>query len=250
MESCKAVGIDLGTTYSCVAIWVNGKYKVILNQEGERTTPSVVSFKGEDLLVGSSAVNVAVLNPQNTVFDSKRLIGKMWNDRILQNDIQHYPFAVEESPEHLPLICVDFKGEPRRFKPEEISSMILAKMKSIVDKEVNAEHQECKSAVITVPAHFNNAQRKATKDAGEICGLKVKAIISEPTAAAIAYAREVNLPEGRNIFIFDLGGGTFDVSIASINGGKVQIKSTSGDANLGGEDFDTLLLALSIRKFE
>lgn len=196
-----AIGIDLGTVYSSVGVFQNGRIEIIANSEGERTTPSVVSFTDTERFIGQAAKSQLGSNPENTVFDAKRLIGRDFNDPILQQDLKHFPFKVKAGPNNKPLICVKFKGEDKEFTPEEISAMVLTKMKETAETYLG---HPVKNAVITVPAYFNDAQRRATKDAGAIAGLNVIRIINEPTAAAMAYGLE---KEGeRTILIFDLGG--------------------------------------------
>ncbi|KAG7694020.1 hypothetical protein KL930_003017 [Ogataea haglerorum] len=236
----KAVGIDLGTTYSCVAHFVNDRVEIIANDQGNRTTPSFVAFTDTERLIGDAAKNQAAMNPANTVFDAKRLIGRKFDDPEVQNDIKHFPFKVVEKGGK-PHIQVEFKGETKVFTPEEISSMVLTKMKETAESYMGTKVSD---AVITVPAYFNDSQRQATKDAGLIAGLNVLRIINEPTAAAIAYGLDKK-EQGKgeqNILIFDLGGGTFDVSLLSIDEGIFEVKATAGDTHLGGEDFDNRLV--------
>ncbi|CAH2992369.1 unnamed protein product [Chilo suppressalis] len=234
-----AVGIDLGTTYSCVGVWQHGNVEIIANDQGNRTTPSYVAFTDTERLIGDAAKNQVALNPSNTVFDAKRLIGRKFDDPKIQQDMQHWPFKVV-SDCGKPKIQVDFKGETKRFAPEEISSMVLTKMKETAEAYLGSTVRD---AVITVPAYFNDSQRQATKDAGAIAGLNVLRIINEPTAAALAYGLDKNLKGERNVLIFDLGGGTFDVSILTIDEGSLfEVKATAGDTHLGGEDFDNRLV--------
>lgn len=233
-----AIGIDLGTTYSCVATY-DSAVEIIANEQGNRVTPSFVAFTAEERLIGDAAKNQAAMNPANTVFDAKRLIGRKFTDSEVQNDIKHFPFKVIEEGT-LPKIQVEFKGETKVFTPEEISSMILTKMKETAESYLGTKVND---AVITVPAYFNDAQRQATKDAGAIAGLNVLRIINEPTAAAIAYGLGAGKSDKeRHVLIFDLGGGTFDVSLLHIAGGVFTVKATAGDTHLGGQDFDTNLL--------
>ncbi|XP_014272950.1 heat shock protein 68 [Halyomorpha halys] len=234
-----AVGIDLGTTYSCVGVWQHGKVEIIANDQGNRTTPSYVAFTDNERLIGDAAKNQVAMNPQNTVFDAKRLIGRKYDDPKIQDDLKHWPFKVVNDNSK-PKIQVEYKGEIKYFTPEEISSMVLTKMKETAEAYLGSK---VKNAVITVPAYFNDSQRQATKDAGAIAGLNVMRIINEPTAAALAYGLDKNLKGERNVLIFDLGGGTFDVSILTIDEGSLfEVKATAGDTHLGGEDFDSRLV--------
>ncbi|KAG8326786.1 Heat shock 70 kDa protein [Homalodisca vitripennis] len=234
-----AIGIDLGTTYSCVGVWQQGKVEIIANDQGNRTTPSYIAFTDTERLIGDAAKNQVAMNPQNTVFDAKRLIGRKFDDPKIQADMKHWPFKVI-SDCGKPKIQVEFKGENKKFAPEEISSMVLTKMKETAEAYLGGP---VKDAVITVPAYFNDSQRQATKDAGAIAGLNVLRIINEPTAAALAYGLDKNLKGERNVLIFDLGGGTFDVSILTIDEGSLfEVKATAGDTHLGGEDFDNRLV--------
>ncbi|XP_066151303.1 heat shock protein 70 A1-like [Euwallacea fornicatus] len=239
VKKAPAVGIDLGTTYSCVGVWEHGKVEIIANDQGNRTTPSYVAFTDSERLIGDAAKNQVAMNPSNTVFDAKRLIGRKYDDPKIQQDIKHWPFKVV-SDGGKPKIQVDYKGEAKKFAPEEVSSMILTKMKETAEAYLG---QTIKDAVITVPAYFNDSQRQATKDAGVIAGLNVLRIINEPTAAALAYGLDKNLKGERNVLIFDLGGGTFDVSILTIDEGSLfEVRATAGDTHLGGEDFDNRLV--------
>ena len=241
-----AVGIDLGTTYSCVGVFQHGKVEIIANDQGNRTTPSYVAFNDTERLIGDSAKNQVAMNPTNTVFDAKRLIGRKFDESAVQSDMKHWPFTVV-SDNTKPKIQVDYKGESKTFSPEEISSMVLVKMKDTAEAYLGSE---VKDAVITVPAYFNDSQRQATKDAGAISGLNVLRIINEPTAAAIAYGLDKKSGGERNILIFDLGGGTFDVSILTIDDGIFEVKSTAGDTHLGGEDFDNRLVNHFVQEFK
>ncbi|AOA64537.1 ATPase involved in protein folding [Komagataella phaffii CBS 7435] len=241
-----AVGIDLGTTYSCVAHFANDRVEIIANDQGNRTTPSFVAFTDTERLIGDAAKNQAAMNPANTVFDAKRLIGRKFSDAETQADIKHFPFKVVDKGGK-PNIQVEFKGETKVFTPEEISSMVLTKMKDTAEQFLG---DKVNDAVVTVPAYFNDSQRQATKDAGLIAGLNVMRIINEPTAAAIAYGLDKKAEGEKNVLIFDLGGGTFDVSLLSIEDGIFEVKATAGDTHLGGEDFDNRLVNHFIAEFK
>merc|ERR1712188_173052 len=234
-----ALGIDLGTTYSCVGIWQNDRVEIIANDQGNRTTPSYVAFTDTERLIGDAAKNQCAMNPINTIFDAKRLIGRKYTDPVVQSDMKHWPFKLISGDGDIPRIQVQYKGEEKTFSAEEISSMVLTKMKETAEAFLN---KPVKDAVVTVPAYFNDSQRQATKDAGAICGLNVLRIINEPTAAAIAYGLDRNSKGERNVLIFDLGGGTFDVSLLTIEDGIFEVKATGGDTHLGGEDFDMALV--------
>lgn len=247
MGKTPAIGIDLGTTYSCVGVWQHGKVEIIANDQGNRTTPSYVAFTDTERLIGDAAKSQVAMNPKNTVFDAKRLIGRKFDDEKIQEDMKHWPFKVV-SDGGKPKIQVEYKGEVKKFAPEEISSMVLTKMREIAETFLGGKVTD---AVITVPAYFNDSQRQATKDAGVIAGLNVLRIINEPTAAALAYGLDKNLKGEKNVLIFDLGGGTFDVSILSIDEGSLfQVKSTAGDTHLGGEDFDNRLVNHFVEEFK
>ena len=240
--SGKAIGIDLGTTYSCVGVWQNDRVEIIANDQGNRTTPSYVAFTDTERLIGDAAKNQVAMNPANTVFDAKRLIGRRFSDPPVQSDMTHWPFKVVSGAADKPMIVVSYKGEQKQFAPEEISSMVLVKMKEVAEAFLGFS---VKNAVITVPAYFNDSQRQATKDAGAIAGLNVMRIINEPTAAAIAYGldKKAQRTGEKNILIFDLGGGTFDVSLLTIEEGIFEVKATAGDTHLGGEDFDNRMVS-------
>merc|ERR1712170_29239 len=242
-----SVGIDLGTTYSCVGVWQNEKVEIVANDQGINTTPSYVAFTEEERLIGDAAKNQVARNPTNTVFDAKRLIGRKFSDKTVQDDIKLWPFKVESGPGEKPLIQVQFKGETKKFQAEEISSMVLVKMKEIAETYIG---KPVSQAVVTVPAYFNDSQRQATKDAGTIAGLTVSRIINEPTAAAIAYGLDKKTKGERNVLIFDLGGGTFDVSLLTIEDGIFEVKATNGHTHLGGEDFDNVLVDFCIAAFK
>jgi heat shock protein 1/8 len=247
-KSVPAIGIDLGTTYSCVGVWMNDRVEIIANDQGNRTTPSYVAFADDERLVGDAAKNQAAANPMNTVFDAKRLIGRRFRDSTVQNDLKHFPFKVVEGRGEKCEIEVNFKGETKRFQPEEISAAVLQKMKTTAESFLGGT---VKNAVITVPAYFNDAQRQATKDAGTIAGLNVLRIINEPTAAAIAYGLDRVKTNGEhNVLIFDLGGGTFDVSLLSLDDGVFEVRATAGDTHLGGEDFDNILVEYCANEFK
>jgi len=242
-----ALGIDLGTTYSCVGIWQNDRVEIIANDQGNRTTPSYVAFTDTERLIGDSAKNQVAMNPTNSVFDAKRLIGRKFNDPVVQSDMKHWPFKVIAKDGDKPHIQVTFKGEEKTFSPEEISSMVLTKMKETGEAFTG---KSVKDVVVTVPAYFNDSQRQATKDAGTIAGLNVMRIINEPTAAAIAYGLDKKASGERNVLIFDLGGGTFDVSLLTIDDGIFEVKATAGDTHLGGEDFDNRMVNHFVQEFK
>jgi len=242
-----AVGIDLGTTYSCVGVWRNDSVDIIANDMGERTTPSYVSFSDTERLIGQAAKNQCSRNPKNTIFDAKRLIGRKFTDPIVKADMKLWPFEVKEGSGGRPVIQVQFKGEKRQFFPEEVSSMVLSKMKETAEAYIG---ESVKDAVVTVPAYFNDSQRQATKDAGRIAELNVLRIINEPTAAAIAYGLDKADQEEQNVLIFDLGGGTFDVSLLTIDEGVFEVMATAGDTHLGGEDFDNALVDHCTKDFK
>ncbi|XP_078176576.1 heat shock cognate 70 kDa protein-like [Carex rostrata] len=244
-----AIGIDLGTTYSCVGVWQNNRVEIIPNDQGNRTTPSYVAFKETERLVGDAAKNEATRNPTNTVFAAKRLIGRRYSDECVQSDKKLWPFKVIKGNGDRPNIIVNYQGKEKQLSAEEISAMILTKMKEVAEAFLGCN---IKDAVVTVPAYFNDAQRQATKDAGLIAGLNVMRIMDEPTAAAVAYnfdRNDVSSPVKKNVLIFDLGGGTFDVSLLSIRHGAIEVKATAGDTHLGGEDFDNRMLSHFVEEF-
>jgi len=242
----RVIGIDLGTTYSCVGTWENDRVEIITNDQGNRTTPSWVAF-AEERLVGEAAKNQATQNPENTIFDAKRFIGKKFDDPTIGSDIKHLSCKVINK-NNKPYFAINYKNEKKEFSPEEISAMVLGKMKSIAESYLGNEVVDC---VVTVPAYFNDAARQATKDAGVIAGLNVMRIINEPTAAAIAYGLDkCNDGKEKNILVYDFGGGTFDVSLLNLSDGVFEVKATAGDVHLGGEDLDQILVEYSIAEFK
>jgi len=241
-----AVGIDLGTTYSCVGIWQNDRVEIIANDQGNRTTPSYVAYNDTERLIGDAAKNQAAMNPTNTIFDAKRLIGRKFNDKIVQKDMKLWPFKVIPDANDKPMIEVEYKKEPKQLSAEEVSAVILLKMKDVAEAYLG---KDVTKAVVTVPAYFNDAQRQATKDAGLIAGLEILRIINEPTAAAIAYGLDKKGDE-KTVLIFDLGGGTFDVSLLTIEEGIFEVKATAGDTHLGGEDFDNRMVEYFQQEFK
>ncbi|CAG8728983.1 10563_t:CDS:2, partial [Funneliformis mosseae] len=245
MSNGKAVGIDLGSTYSCVGVWINDRIEIITNDQGHRTTPSYVAFTESERLIGDAAKNQVNMNPYNTVFNVKRLIGRNFSDEVIQSDIKHWPFKIIEK-NGKPHIQVSFKGEKKDFTPEEISSMILVKLKETAEAYLGTK---VNNAVITSPAYFNDSQRQAIKDAGEIAGLNVLRIINEATAASIAYGLNTRACGERNVLIYDLGGGSFDVSLLTIEEGIFEVKAVAGDTHLGGEDFDNRLVNHFVQEF-
>merc|ERR1712017_55743 len=245
--STPAVGIDLGTTYSCVGIWQNDRVEIIANDQGNRTTPSYVAFTDTERLIGDAAKNQVAMNPTNSVFDAKRLIGRKFNDPGVQNDKKLWPFELVKDESGKPKIKVQYMENSKTFFAEEISSMVLGKMKETAETYLG---RKVSDAVITVPAYFNDSQRQATKDAGAIAGLNVLRIINEPTAAAIAYGLDKKSSGETNVLIFDLGGGTFDVSLLTIDDGIFEVKATAGDTHLGGEDFDNRLVNHFTQEFK
>ncbi|EER12209.1 heat shock protein 70, putative [Perkinsus marinus ATCC 50983] len=242
-----AIGIDLGTTYSCVGVWKNDTVEIVANDQGNRTTPSYVAFTDTERLIGDAAKNQVARNPENTVFDAKRLIGRKFNDPVVQHDMKMWPFKLIDGSDGRPMIEVTFKGETKRFHAEEISSMVLTKMRETAEAFLGTKVND---AVVTVPAYFNDSQRQATKDAGSIAGLNVLRIINEPTAAAIAYGLDKKGEGEKNVLIYDLGGGTFDVSLLTIEDGIFEVKATAGDTHLGGEDFDNRILDFCMQDFK
>ncbi|KAF2347674.1 Heat shock protein 70 family [Trinorchestia longiramus] len=240
-----AIGIDLGTSNSCVAVHRNGRVHVIANEQGQRLTPSFVTFTDEEILIGDSAKFQRSMNPRNTIYEIKRLIGRKFTDKTVQKCMKQWSFRVEERCGN-PIVNVQHLNVEKQFTPEEISAMVLEKMKEIAEIYLGCEVEK---AVITVPAYFTEAQRQATIDAGTIAGLEVLKIINEPTAAAIAYGEEAEIQENRNILIFDFGGGTFDVSILTIKGKEYEVKATNGNSNLGGADLDTRFSEHLLREF-
>ena len=241
-----AIGIDLGTTYSCVGVWRDNRCEIIANDQGNRTTPSYVAFSNDERIIGDGAKNQSAMNPTNTVYDAKRLIGREFKDQIVQQEMKGFPFLVKDDGSGKPVIEVEYKDETKTFHPEEISAMILTKMKETAEAYLG---EEVNDAVVTVPAYFNDGQRQATKDAGQIAGLNVLRIINEPTAAAIAYGLD-NQSNEQNVLIFDMGGGTFDVSLLNIDDGIFEVRATAGNGHLGGEDFDNLLMQHFMAEFK
>jgi len=242
---CPVIGIDLGTTYSCVGIYKQGRVEIIPNEFGSRITPSVVAFTDEERLIGEAAKNQASINPTRTIYDVKRLIGRKYTDSTVQSDKKFLPYEIINK-DGKPYVQTEVKGSKKTFAPEEISSMVLRKMKEIAENYLGVE---IKNAVVTVPAYFNDAQRQATKDAGVIAGLNVARIINEPTAAAFAYGLDKKSKES-NILVYDLGGGTFDVSILTIDEGFFEVIATSGDTHLGGQDFDQRVMEFMMKQFK
>jgi heat shock 70kDa protein 1/2/6/8 len=244
--SNNCIGIDLGTTYCCIGVINNDNVDIIANDQGQRTTPSYISFTEEERLIGAAAKSVASRNPKNTIYDAKRLIGRNFDEQCVKNDMKLWSFDVVSGSKNNPLIKVEYKNKEKLLTPEEVSSMLLIHLKETAEAFIG---DKVTKAVITVPAYFNDAQRKATKDAGRIAGLEVLRIINEPTAAALAYGLQNKKDKEQNVLIFDLGGGTFDVSILTIDDGIFEVKSTAGDTHLGGEDFDNVLVEICLKEF-
>ena len=242
-----AIGIDLGTTTSCVGVWQNNRVEIIANDQGNRTTPSFVAYTDSERLIGEAAKGQAAGNPKNTVYEAKRLIGRRYDDPSVQKDIKLFSYNVVRGSGDKPEIEVDYKGETKRYRPEEVGAAVLQKMKAVAEAYLGTA---VKDAVITVPAYFNDSQRQATKDAGAIAGLNVLRIINEPTAAAIAYGLDKKKSGEQNVLIFDLGGGTFDVSLLTLDDGIFEVKATAGDTHLGGSDFDTFLVEYCMQEFK
>jgi len=240
------IGIDLATCMSMVAVWKDGKVDIIASESGNRTVPSYVSFTEEERIVGEAAKSASATNPKNTIFDAKRLIGRTFDDPIVQRDISNWPFKVVNDGNNRPQIIVDFKGETKKYYAEEISSMVLQKLKVMAESYLGVEITD---AVITVPAYFNDNQRQATKDAGRIAGLNVLRLLAEPTSACIAYGLNTKTDKERKVVIFDLGGGTFDVSLLSVEDGIFEVKATAGDTHLGGQDFDNRIVDWAVSEF-
>ena len=242
------LGIDLGTTNSCVSIWINGKIETLANKMGHRTTPSMICFTKNEVIVGDAAKNTMLRFPTTTIYGIKRLIGRNFNDKEVQNDMKYWPFKIIKGPNsNKPKIEVEFQNKKQTFFAEEISAKVLVTMKEIAEEFLN---RKVKDVVITCPAYFNDLQRKATQMAGKIAGLNVLRIINEPTAAAIAYAYNRKINNDQNILIFDLGGGTFDVSIVNIDGDLYEVKSNCGDMHLGGDDFDNSLVDYCLKELK
>ena len=248
MASSKyVIGIDLATCMSMVAVWKDGKVDIIASESGNRTVPSYVSFTEEERIIGEAAKSMSSTNPRNTVFDAKRLIGRTFDDPVVQRDIANWPFKVVNDGNNRPQIVVDFKGETKHYYAEEISAMVLQKLKTMAESYLGVE---IKDAVITVPAYFNDNQRQATKDAGRIAGLNVLRLLAEPTSACIAYGLNNKTDKERKVVIFDLGGGTFDVSLLSVEDGIFEVKATAGDTHLGGQDFDNRIVDWAVSEFQ
>lgn len=246
MSTSKAIGIDLGTTYSCVGVWQNGRVEIIANDQGNRTTPSYVAFTSSERFVGDAAKNQANTNPKNTVYDAKRLIGRKFTDKDVQQDMKHFSFDVIPDEKDRPKISIEAMGDQKQFYPEEVSAMVLGYMKQISESYLGHEVKEC---VVTCPAYFNDSQRQSTKDACAIAGMKCLRLLNEPTAAALCYGLD-KVSSERNILVFDCGGGTFDVTVLSVDNGVFEVLSTNGDVHLGGEDFDTRMVEHFVKEFK
>ena len=247
MSQKYAIGIDLGTTYSCCSVWMNDRVEIIANEHGNRTTPSYVAFTDTERLTGDAAKNQGSSNPTNTLFDAKRLIGRKFNESSVQELIKNWPFTVSSTADSKPQFEVEYKGEHKNYSPEEVSAMVLSKMKQTAEAFIGGDVSD---AVITVPAYFNDSQRQATKDAGMIAGLNVLRIINEPTAAALAYGLDKKHEGEQHIVVFDFGGGTHDVSLITIEDGVFEVKATGGDCLLGGADLDNVIMEWCITEFE
>ena len=247
MASEIAIGIDLGTCNSCVAVWVHDRVEIVANAQGNRTTPSYVAFFDGERLIGDAARNQAAANPTNTIFDAKRLVGRNFTDDTVQKDVKLWPFKVLADSNNKPLIDVEFAGQRKQFHPEEISAAVLGRLKEDAEAYLG---KKVTKAVVTVPAYFNDAQRQATKDAGAIAGLEVLRILNEPTAAAIAYGLENGMNKEKRVLVFDCGGGTHDVSVLSIEDGVFEVLATGGDTHLGGEDIDHALVEHFAKEFQ
>ena len=241
-----AIGIDLGTTYSAVSVYRDGKYEVIANDQGNRTMPSYVAFNYKERLIGEAAKQQSGMNPENTVFDAKRLIGRNFSDPYVQSNLKHFPYEITCGPGDKPIIEVEYLGKREKFHPEQISAMILGKLREIAEGYIG---ETVTDAVITVPAYFNDSQRQATKDAGQIAGLNVLRIINEPTAASICYGLDKRTQD-QYILIVDVGGGTADFSILNVDEGVFEVKATCGDSFLGGEDFDQCMVTHFAQEFK
>ncbi|XP_051177037.1 heat shock cognate 70 kDa protein-like [Lolium perenne] len=250
-ENRLAIGIDLGTTYSCVGVWRNGRVEIVANDQGNRTTPSWVAFTDGEKLIGEGASNQVASNPSNTVFDVKRLIGRSFSDASVKSDAKYWPFKLIQGHDERPLISVSYLGEKKEFSPEEISAMVLVKMKETAEVFLGPG-TTITNAVVTVPAYFNNNQRKATKDAAAIAGLNIMRIINEPTAAALTFSegRKWSRSEERTVLVYDLGGGTLDVSLVVVKKGVLHVRATAGDTHLGGEDFTNNMVDHFVDEFK
>jgi heat shock 70kDa protein 1/2/6/8 len=246
MTTNYVIGCDLATCMSMVGVWRNGGVEIIASETGNRTVPSVVSF-GDERLIGDAAKSASATNPQNTIFDAKRLIGRTFDDPMVQRDMKTWPFKVVDDGRNRPQIVIESKGEEKRYYPEEIAAMVLGKLKALAESYLG---QEVKDAVVTVPAYFNDSQRQATKDAGRIAGLNVLRLLAEPTSACIAYGLNETSKVERKVVIFDLGGGTFDVSLLTVEDGIFEVRATSGDTHLGGQDFDSRIVEWMIEEFK